>query len=124
MAARLLNHDKMKAGDKTIEKKIDDFLSPTCEADPGEIPLINDHYKATAKQVDNFNQQLGYIKYNKRIHSAEMCKFIHTMKMILVNSWMLYMDVHAMDASKATEDNLHWFIDQLSESILGISNSE
>ena len=55
-------------------------------------PTITEYYRNSFKNVDNFNQLLGYLEYPYRIRTPELAWFIHSIKMMAIQTYVLWQD--------------------------------
>ena len=98
--------------------KLKSFLNPVGAVVSGVKPPITAYYKESFKNVDNFNQQLGYVKFPYRIGRAETVWFINVIIMLAVQSWLLWNDYYKVDNIEQEEQSLKEFIKSLCDELL------
>ena len=84
-----MKEKKRKDNPTEFADKIKSLLQPTGTVAANTRPPITEYYRGSFKNVDNFNQLLGFLKYPYRIATPELAWFIHTVKMMAVQTYVL-----------------------------------
>jgi hypothetical protein len=114
---RLIRNDNNSKNPNTFKLKLSNFLEPTGVVLEGSKPTITLQYADTYKLVDKFNALLGMIDWPFRIKEKTTVWWIHTLKLLVVNAWVMWNDIKAMDTINNEEENLKNFIITLCNSL-------
>ena len=96
---------------KPIQERLESFLTPTAVAQSGTKPTIADHYGDGYKLVDSFDQLLSFIEYPFQLMKLTEAWFIHTILLLVVNSWAIWNDIQAVDNVDSDLESLREFIE-------------
>lgn len=94
----------------TFKRLITPLISNTAKSTDDNPPPIAQHYRDTFKFVDNFNQLLGSIQYDHRVHSAPLVWLIGMIRMAAINTFTLYGDLKHGEVVDKDEEKVKQFI--------------
>lgn len=119
MVNRLIKFYDIQTNPNTVQERLESFLTPTAVAQSGTKPTITTHYADGYKLVDNFDQLLSLIKYPFKLKKPMEVWFIHTILLLIVNSWVVWNDLQAVEHVDNNGESLKQFVKNLCDEVLG-----
>lgn len=109
---------KRHLGDSSISSVLK-FLDPTGHVQSNDdVPEIIQFYRQSIETMEKFRKLHIEIQYKFRCGSAKLCWLINCLLIAVVNSWVIWLDLHEEEAMEDDSEMLKAFVKQLSDELM------